>query len=270
MIVLDDDRATLHLGDSSQMMKLWPDKAFDSIITDPPYGIHTHRQLGKESRDDGYANRKALNFDHVDEHQIRNLAAEFVRLATGWIIIFTDDRSVTSWGEAVEAAGGRWVRTGHWVKNNPMPQMSGDRPAVGTEPIVICHATGKGRMRWNGGGRAAVWRGPVDRLDHVHPTQKPVWLMQRLVGAFTDPGGLILDPFVGSGSTLVGALVSDRRLVPGETRPECVCKPEVGWDLPEAVSGVGIDCDAEMLQHAARRIRSALRPPVSLEPDHPE
>ena len=135
--------------------------------------------------------------------------------------------------------------------------MSGDRPAVGTEPIVIAN-TMPGKMKWNAGGKAAVWRGPVDRLDRVHATQKPIWLMQRLVGAFTPPGGSILDPFAGSGSTLVGALISDRKIVSGETTPDCTCKADNSWPLPENVNAVGVELDREMLIHATRRVKNAL------------
>lgn len=255
--VLDHDRAQLFCGGALELLESLPDKSVDAVITDPPYSAHTHKNLGKESRGDGYANRKALSFEHLEGIDIQEFAKEFVRVSSGWILVFTDDRSVPDWGNALEANGARWVRTGHWVKNNPMPQMSGDRPAVGTEPIVIAYAQ-SGKMKWNAGGKAAVWRGPVDRLDHVHPTQKPIWLMQRLAGAFVPPGGLVLDPFVGSGSTLVGALISDRRVVPGETAPDCACKVDISWPIPVGLSGMGSDLDGSILEHAARRVKNAL------------
>lgn len=53
-----------------------------------------------------------------------------------------------------------------------------------------------------------------------HPTEKPVPLMEHLIGLVTDPGDLVLDPFAGSGSTLVAAARSGRRGVGIELRPE--------------------------------------------------
>ena len=82
--------------------------------------------------------------------------------------------------------------------------------------------------------------------------------MQRLAGAFVPKGGMVLDPFVGSGSTIMGALLSERRVVPGETTPDCTCKVDASWPLPEELSGIGCDFDAEMLVHAARRVKNAL------------
>ena len=95
-----------------------------------------------------------------------------------------------------------------------MPQFSGDRPAVGFEPCTIAHASG-GAMRWNGGGRAAVWRhGTTKGLDRPdHPCPKPLSLMRELIEQFTDPDDVVLDPFCGSGTTLVAARDLGRRAI---------------------------------------------------------
>jgi site-specific DNA-methyltransferase (adenine-specific) len=69
---------------------------------------------------------------------------------------------------------------------------------------------------------------PVDviqcqRLDGnklTHPNEKPVELMRRLIEATTKPNDLILDPFAGSGTTLVAALQSGRRYMGVEISPE--------------------------------------------------
>ncbi len=241
------------------------DKSFSLICTDPPYGEHTHKNLGKEKRGDGYESREALEFPPLTKEQVYALAIEFVRISTGWIIVFTDDRSVEWWGSAIESAGGRWVRTGHWVKTSPMPQMSSDRPAVGTEPIVIAHSfpPGEGRMVWNGKGRAAVWRGPRD-MDGLHPNQKPLWLMQELVGLFCPAGGSVLDPFTGSASTGVSALATAR--IPGLAPLEPACKgcSKKHADLnlaplPERVSFLGIEGSLKTLATAKARLTTALQ-----------
>ena len=101
------------------------------------------------------------------------------------------------------------------MKREGRGQCSGARPSVGFEPCTIVHA--QGRMRWNGGGHAAVWthytvKGNVgSRPDH--PCPKPLPLMCELIEQFTDPGDTILDPFAGSGTTLVAARDLGRKAI---------------------------------------------------------
>ena len=139
-----------------------------------------------------------------------------------------------AWASSIERAGGRFIRVGAALRETPKPQLSGDRPGVGVDSIVICHSSGE-RLRWNGGGHAAVWRSPAARFDpggQQHPTQKPLVLMRALISDFTDPGELVLDPFAGAGSTLVA------------------CK-ELGR------SGLGWECDRGFHEAARARIEQA-------------
>jgi site-specific DNA-methyltransferase (adenine-specific) len=70
-------------------------------------------------------------------------------------------------------------------------------------------------MRWNGGGKQAVWTygvaSGISRPDH--PCPKPEALMAEMVSQFTDEGDLILDPFAGSGTTGVAAKRLGRRAI---------------------------------------------------------
>src|SRR6185295_3098316 len=102
-----------------------------------------------------------------------------------------------------------------WAKDNPMPQISADRPGQAFELCTIAHARPRGRMRWNGGGRGGRWDHPTcqgpDRPEH--PSPKPLDLMLEQVADFTDPGELVLDVFAGSGTTGVACLRLDRRVI---------------------------------------------------------
>ncbi len=161
----------------------------------------------------------AGDIGHIDE-MIEPLAVEFARIVTRWCIVYSDVETCHRWRAQLEGAGMRYVRTGAWVKPDPMPQFSGDRPSVGFEPCTIAHA--KGPMRWNGGGLPAVWtyftaKGS-ERPDH--PCPKPLPLMRRLIEQFTDAGDLILDPFAGSGTTLRAAKDLGRRAIGIEINPD--------------------------------------------------
>lgn len=229
--------ATLHVGDclGPDGLRSLADRSVDHFLTDPPYSEHVHAKLGAEDRNDGAVKREALGFECITAVLADDLAEQFCRVARRWILIFCDEIAIAMWAGAIRAVGGEYVRAGSWVKSDAMPQMSGDRPSAGTEAIVIAHAPrakGSGRMKWNGGGKAAVWRGPAQErnVPRVHPTQKPLWLLRSLVEDFSDEGDTIVDPFSGSGTTLVAA--------------ESLGRNSIGWER-----------DAAFYETAMRRLR---------------
>lgn len=194
----------------------------DHVITDPPYSNHVH---GKQRR--GGAHRGAvvssgreLGFVALTAELRRAVAMEMGQKASRWSLAFSDVESASDWRCDMEAAGLEYVRTGAWVKLGATPQFTGDRPAPGFEVITIGHPAGK--KRWNGGGSHAVWTHPIlngSTVPRDHTTQKPESLMRELVTLFTDPGETILDPFAGSGTTLVAAKRLGRKAIGIELNP---------------------------------------------------
>lgn len=261
-IVLDTDRVSLIQGDTLEVLRSFADKSVDMIVTDPPYSPHTHEKHGKERAADGrQVHRKELEFPPMINRLMRQIAREYVRVCRGWIISFSDFRQSAWWGTYIQGAGGAWIRTGAWVKTSPMPQLTGDRPATGHEDIVIAHATGCA-MSWNAKGRPATWRGGRDAGygDEPHPNQKPAWLLQSLVGMFCPPGGLILDPYFGSGTTAISAFATAR--LPGEVALATSCKAcakkhleQYHPPLPQDVRVVGIEGAQKYVDLAISRIK---------------
>lgn len=211
----------IYLGDCREILPRLA--SVDHVITDPPYGRDVYLRMRSPDSAGGNRGYKIKGGDGLTamragaigavEGVITPCAGEFARMVRRWGIVFSDAESTHLWRLAIEAAGMRYVRTGVWVKGNAMPQMTGDRPGVGFEPCTIVHALGS--MRWNGGGYPAVWKHNIsrgaDREDH--PCPKPLPLMLQLVSLFTDPGDLILDPFMGSGTTLRAAKDLGRRAI---------------------------------------------------------
>lgn len=213
----------LNLGDCIEGMRGLPDKSVDHVIADPPYSERVHKRLGQEGRGDGGKERSALGFRHLTEEDAMQLARQYVRVASRWILLFCDELTFGVWVAAIEAAGGEYVRKGTWIKSDAMPQMSGDRPTTGTEEIVIAHAPREsGRLRWNGGGKKAVYQGLAQErsVARTHDCQKPLWLVRALVADFTDHGELILDSHAGSGTTGAACLELGRRFVGWELDPK--------------------------------------------------
>lgn len=227
-VLSGESRWCLLEGDWRDALKALPDKSVDHVITDPPYSEQVHTCARTSGRDclpdqgDSKWNRRvAINFEHISQDDREQLADEIERIATRWALVFSDVESCGPWRGAFTSWD--YVRTGAWIRIGGAPQFSGDRPAAGFEALTIMHR--KGRKRWNGGGKQAIWSHTVvmDRGGHVerfHPTQKPLDLMLRLVEDFTDPDDVILDPYAGSGTTGVAALRLGRRAILCERKAE--------------------------------------------------
>jgi DNA modification methylase len=198
------------------------DRSVDHVITDPPYSEYVHSRIGQEGRNDGAKGRDEITFGALTEEVARACAVQFARVAKRWILVFGDEFTTPLWRDLLIDVGCTYARTGVWVKTDAMPQMSGDRPSPGMEWITIVHAPrDRGKMRWNGGGRPAVWHSGIerDRAPGSHPTPKATVMMECLVRDFTDKGELIMDPFAGSGTTGVAAIRNGRRFL--------------GWEMDE-------------------------------------
>lgn len=191
----------------------------DHTMTDPPYDKRTQDNTRKgHMRRDGISKPMPLGFDALTEAKRDRWAAKIARTTRRWAGIFSDHESSMDWAYRCEKYGMEYVRMGLWVRtgdeeligekpsHSGAPQFTGDRPAQGHECIVFLHAKGRGRMRWNGGGRAAIYTDPVVMGDtRVHTTQKPIELMRKILADFCEPGDTIIDPFAGSGTTLAAA-----------------------------------------------------------------
>jgi site-specific DNA-methyltransferase (adenine-specific) len=190
----------IHCGDAR---KILPELSeVDHVITDPPYSNATH-----EKHISTVAKRKSLGFAAIDYDQLRTIFSGIN--CRRFLIAFTDWHFIPSF-EQRPPERLKFVRYGIWVKPNSAPQFTGDRPGMGWEPLAICHAN-KSPMRWNGGGHHATFIEPIE--NGAHPCQKPLRLLSRLVSWFTDSNETILDPFMGSGTTLVAAKNLGRKAI---------------------------------------------------------
>jgi site-specific DNA-methyltransferase (adenine-specific) len=188
----------------------------DHVISDPPFDDRTSlgaRKTGARKTDFGHEIvRTVTSFMGINPHE---LAPSFVSIATRWVICFC---AMEQLGKYQSAADDAWIRAGAWVKTNPTPQFTGDRPATWGEGIAIMHR--KGRKRWNRGGHAALWKSAINTSrERVHETQKPIGLMLAIVSDFTDPGDLVWDPYAGSGTTGVACMRLGRRFLGHEMQP---------------------------------------------------
>lgn len=166
----------------------------------------TSNKLGE--RDHPLADGGSRSFAAWSDADLRSLLVELGRVTRGWVVATLDYAHAAEF-DRNPPEGLRVLRLGVWVKTNPTPQISGDRPAQGWESIAYMHRADV-RPRWNGGGRSGNYVAPIPRPEG-HPTAKPLSMVSDWVRLFTQPGDTVLDPFVGSGTTLRAAKDEGRK-----------------------------------------------------------
>ncbi len=205
--------ATLYQCDCREILASLP--KVDAVITDPPYGDEaTHKKhLATVTLRDGTPAGQVLGFDGISKEEAVRLAVEWCEIAARWVVFTCEWKYAHALDEA-----GVLVRLGIWRKPDGAPQFTGDRPGTGWEAVAICHR--KGKKRWNGGGKHCFWSWPKGQNDSGHPTGKPLGLFCDFVADFTDPGEVVLDPFMGSGTTGVACAKLGRKFIGIEMDPK--------------------------------------------------
>ena len=201
-------------GDCRSYMALIPDDSVDCVVTDPPYGMGFQSNRSKK----GPRHRKLAQDDKIDAAWLSD--AFRVLKNGGGLLSFCDWRTSCDWRRHIEAAGFSVRSQVIWDR---MHHGMGDlRGGFAPRHDVIWYAT-KGRRIFAGGRPRSVIasKRPSPSEDFGHPTCKPVDLMVTLLRAVDDgSGGIVLDPFAGSGSTLVAAETLGRPWLGCEIDPE--------------------------------------------------
>lgn len=198
--------AKLYFGDCVDVLKQL--SSIDCVITDPPYSETTHSNA--KSNRNGGSGKKAINFNSMTIDELNEVIELCGEVCERWFVSTMEWRHI-AYFEKTPPAGYEFVRFGIWLKTNPMPQISADRPAQGWEGIAYMHSV-KNKKVWNGGGKAGNYVGSIV-TDGNHPTGKPLPLFNQFVDQFTSHGEIVLDPFMGSGTTGVSAVTMGRKFI---------------------------------------------------------
>lgn len=203
---------TVCLGDFREFLPHGVDD-FHHLISDPPYEQRSHDAMGSIKRTDGGKQIDALPFEGIDRMRDDLLVRAHMQ-CSGWLLCFCTTEGVAIWRDAIEANKLRYKTPMIWVKPDAMPKFNGQGPSHGHECIVSAWC-GLGHSRWNGGGRRGTFTHLVNGPERTgeHPTQKPLSLMMELVSLFTNPGEIICDPFMGSGTTGVACVKLGRKFI---------------------------------------------------------
>jgi site-specific DNA-methyltransferase (adenine-specific) len=209
-------------GDSIEALAALPERSVDVIFADPPYFLSnggTTCQAGKRvSVDKGGWDRSQ---GAEDNHEFnRNWLAACQRVLTddGTIWVSGTAHVIFSVGYAMQQLGFKLLNDVVWEKPNPPPNLSCRYFTHSTELLLWAARGRKSKhhfdypaMKLRNGGKQMknVWRftapGKAEKEQGRHPTQKPLALLEQLLRASCPPGGRVLDPFNGSGTTGVAA-----------------------------------------------------------------
>jgi len=212
-------------GDCIEAMKGLPDASIDCIITDPPYNLglfmHNRNTNLHKMRENQFA---FAGWDNLEfEEWERNMKAWLhecsrVLKKKGTMIIFMAIIKVEDVIKLAEKEGFYYKTTGIWHKTNPMPRNMKIQFVNSTESWIyfINHGT-SGTFHNNGKVchdflESSVC--PMSEKKHgKHPTQKPLSILKALIETLSNPGDVILDPFMGSGSTCLAAELTGRKYI---------------------------------------------------------
>ena len=237
-----DGRASLHLGDALEVLSRLPAESVDCVWTDPPYLLSNGgvtcvagRMVSVDKGD--WDRSRGVDADHAF-NLAWTAACRRVLKPAGTIWVTGTLHVYPSVGMALVRNGFRLLNDIVWEKPNPPPNLGRRTFTHSTEIVLWAAKSGRDsrhrytfnydEMRRENGGKQmkTVWRmkasnAPEKRFGK-HPTQKPLALIDRCLRASTNDGGVVLDPFAGSGSTGVAALALGRRFIGIEIDPEYV------------------------------------------------
>ncbi len=213
----------LYQGDALSILKELPDNSVDAVITDPPYSSggtfvrDRERPTGaKYTSGDTIITRQDFAGDNRDQRSYFYWCAlwlgECLRISKPGspICVFTDWRQLSVMADAIQIGG--WIYRGivPWNKTQAArPQKGRFRSQC---EYVVWGSNGTMPLSRNASVLPGFLEGVIKQSDKHHQTGKPTAIMRNIVKICV-PDGIILDPFVGSGTTCVAALLEGRKAI---------------------------------------------------------
>jgi DNA modification methylase len=195
--------------DSDAVAKLMDGQKADMVFTDPPYGI---------SYKSNWASKERERFDEIkNDNVILDILPSIILLSKNNIhwYVWTSHQVYPIWRDKFNEY---YKSTIIWSKKSgAMGDLSGDY-VVNYEMALFCHY---GRKTLNGKRESAVWDLTRDSgLDYQHPTQKPISLSEKAIINSSNKNDLVVDIFLGSGSTMVASHQLNRKCYGMELDPK--------------------------------------------------
>ena len=181
---------------------LMADAQTDMVFTDPPYNVDYANSAKDKMRG---KDRPILNDNLGDGFYDFLLAAltPMLERCAGATYIAMSSSELDTLQQAFRAAGGKWSTFIIWAKNTfTLGRADYQRQY---EPILYGWPEGQNRHWCGDRDQGDVWNIKKPQKNDLHPTMKPVELVERAIRNSSRPGDIVLDPFGGSGTTLIAA-----------------------------------------------------------------
>ena len=223
-------------GDCIEVMRQLPDGCVDLIFADPPYFMQLHKELYRPDAtsvggvDDEWD--KFTDFKAYDAFTLEWLKeARRVLKDTGSLWVIGSYHNIFRVGAILQDLGFWILNDIVWVKTNPMPNFRGTRFTNAHETLIWATPRKTGKYTFNYETMKKLNGGKQMRSDwdiniclgeerikgadgkSLHNTQKPLDLLRRVILASTNAGDIILDPFLGSGTTAAAAREVGRNFI---------------------------------------------------------
>lgn len=191
----------------------------DMVFTDPPYNVN----YANTSKDRLRGKSRAILNDNLGDGFYDFLLAALtpaIVSCRGGIYVAMSSSELDVLQAAFRAAGGHWSTFIIWAKNTfTLGRADYQRQY---EPILYGWPEGAQRHWCGDRDQGDVWQIKKPTKNDLHPTMKPVELVERAIRNSSRPGNLVLDPFGGSGTTLIAAEKSGRKAALIELDPKYV------------------------------------------------
>lgn len=223
-------------GNCFSVLPKLPENSVDLIFADPPYflsndgiscsgGKIVSVNKGKWDKSSSLKDIHAFNIEWI------RLCKELLK-PNGTLFISGTFHNIYSVGMALLENEFVILNNITWRKMNPPPNLSCRYFTHSTETIIWAKQSKKAKHTFNydlmkieNGGKQMkdVWEGSCitkkEKIFGNHPTQKPLYLLERIIKSASSEGDVVLDPFAGSGTTLVAAQRLGRRFIGVEQEP---------------------------------------------------
>ena len=198
----------------------------DMVFTDPPYNISSHSSNFSAAQEDkwfGKSMKKLADSEwdkNFDVNKTCSIIDEFsTKNSTSYI--WTSHFLINDIWENMKKSH-EYVNYIVWSKTNPIPSLSKRHPAWNTELCVYASRGSKRIVNYPSEGHFLSCRTLPKKSDGTHPTQKPLDLIIPIIQFNSNIDQLVLDLFLGSGSTLIACEKSNRKCFGMEIDPHYV------------------------------------------------